>query len=181
LIIGLHGYSRAGKDAVAGILTKDWGFQQIILADRIRAILYDLNPIVCDAGFEDCLGLTEAVDNYGWDAVKKLYPESVEMMIRLGQSARLHLNPDVWIRAALLDDETFDPTVDIVISDVRQPNEVEFVRQWGGEMWRITRPGTIPLGMDDLLKDVVFDVEIANDRSLDWLAVQVAARMQRNP
>jgi dephospho-CoA kinase len=46
MIIGLSGYSRSGKDEVAKILVEDYGFTRIAFADKIRELLYEMNPIV---------------------------------------------------------------------------------------------------------------------------------------
>ena len=44
-VIGLCGYPRSGKDAVAQYLAK-YGYQRVSFADPLRRALYDLNPYV---------------------------------------------------------------------------------------------------------------------------------------
>lgn len=168
MLIGLHGVSRSGKDSVASVLVRDFGFTQIALATAIRSILLDLNPWLRDNDgdlvqlrwlYEECDG--------DWDVIKAKSKDSVEFMIRLGQSARDRIDEDVWINAALSD---VDPKAHIVVSDIRQPNEVEYIRSFGGELWKIERPGTETRGMDDLLKGTRFDATIVNDGTLDDLS-----------
>jgi hypothetical protein len=91
-------------------------------------------------------------------------------MIGLGQSARDVISEDVWLNAAF-PTMSYDPQRDghIVISDIRQPNEVEFLYQWGGELWYVERPGLDDAnkrGMDGLLKDAHFEARIVNDGTL---------------
>lgn len=168
MLIGLHGESRAGKDSVARILVEDFGFQQVALATRIRNILLDLNPWLRD-NFGDLVQLRwlyEECDG-DWDMIKAKSKDSVDFMIRLGQSARDNISEDVWIEAALGGVKYgFPPEGNIVISDIRQLNEVELIRAYDGELWKIERPGTEKRDMDGLLKGVTFEANIVNDGTL---------------
>lgn len=174
-LIGLHGESRAGKDSVARFLVEDFGAEQRIIADPIRKILYDLNPWVCDVN-DRIQSLARLVDEHGWDYVKTIAPEATQYMVRLGQSARDHIGIDVWLNAGF-PDYSLDVDLNYVCSDVRQPNEAEFIQSLGGQVWRIIRPGTVDQGMDNLLKDIVFDQVIVNDGTLEDLRLQVHAAM----
>jgi hypothetical protein len=173
MLIGLHGASRSGKDTVAGILLGNYGFKQIALATKIREILLDLDPWLEDSN----IGLTDLYEMYGgnWDKIKAHSEDSVEWMIKLGQSARDRLHEDVWIDAALLN-ENWEQN--IVISDIRQLNEVDFVRNWEGQLWYIERPGTTSRGMDGLLKDVEFDAHIVNDSTITHLEEVITGIME---
>jgi hypothetical protein len=180
MIIGLHGESRAGKDSVAQILVKNYWFTQKALATPIRNILLDLNPWLRD-NFGDLVQLRwlyEECDG-NWDMIKAKSKDSVEYMIRLGQSARDNIHEDVWIESAfpsvLGGDDTLEEN--IVVSDIRQPNEVNFIKMLGGELWLIERPGTEKRGMDGLLKDVKWDVRIANTGTLEDLSKTVQSIM----
>lgn len=157
-LIGLHGHSRCGKDTVAGILVELYGYEQRVMADPIRKILLAIDPYVPD--IEPML-LSRAVETWGWDGVKKHFPDTVEWMIRLGQSARDLIDEDIWLRPVLRDLQART-----VISDVRQMNEAAAIRQLGGHLWKVVRPGTTPRGMDSLLEKVEFDCVIHNNGSL---------------
>lgn len=180
MLIGLHGESRAGKDSVARILVDQYGFEQRALATGIRTMLLDLNPWLRD-NFGDLVQLRwlyEECDG-DWDRIKASSKDSVEFMIRLGQSARDTISEDVWIQSQF-------PTMrfdvfkegNVVISDIRQPNEVDFLRRWGGELWKVERKGTEKRGMDSLLKDVKFDATIVNNGTLADLANTVGVIME---
>lgn len=179
MLVGLNGVSRSGKDSVARILVNKFGFEQRALADGIRKILLHLNPWLRDNDgdlvqlrwlYEECLG--------DWDLVKARSQDSVEFMIRLGQQARDTISEDVWLQAAF-PDMTYNESIDghVVISDIRQPNEVLFVQQWSGELWKVERPGTKKRGMDSLIDQVSFDIEIDNDGSLEDLEDRVSSIM----
>src|SRR5690348_9696548 len=110
MLIGLNGVSRSGKDSVAGILVRKYGFEQIALATKIREILLDLDPLVEDSN-HDIVPLSEIYDDCrgNWDLIKAESFDSVELMIALGQSLRDRLDENVWINAALPGYPAYDP------------------------------------------------------------------------
>lgn len=163
-LIGLYGPSRAGKDSVATVLWQDFGFQQKAMADGIREILLGLNPMIEDneGNVHSMQGLWH--DCYkDWDIVKARSKESVDYMIRLGQTCRDVLGETVWLDRVLSGKEIKDP---ICISDVRQENEYWAIKERGGVVWRVSRPGTEKRGMDGLLDHLEFDAHIQNRGSL---------------
>lgn len=177
-LIGLHGPSRAGKDTTARILQEDFGFEQRAMADAIREILLKLNPLVQD-DTGSIYPLTFFVDHQcdgDWDAVKRLSRESTEYMIRLGQACRDILGERVWLDRVL---PATTSSTKIVISDCRQPNEYRAIKERGGQIWRISRPGAEIRGMDNLLQGLDFDFHIENRGSLGDLRGQVQAAVMR--
>lgn len=162
MLIGLYGPSRAGKDTVAGVLVRNHGFEQRNLASPIRHVLSMINPIYLnEEGYP--IRLSPLLAEHDWDFIKKHFPESVDHMIALGQGMR-DIDESVWLNACVKD--SFD---NLVIADVRQPNEADFIYNHGGELWKIEREGSQKRGMDGLLDDYDFSVEIKNDLTLDWL------------
>lgn len=159
-LIGLYGPSRAGKDSVAAVLQKDFGFVQKAMAEAIREILLGLNPIIRDNDGEYWYmkDLYNAYDG-DWDKIKAASKDSVDYMIRLGQTCRDVLGEEVWLNRVLPPGELKES---ICISDVRQPNEYYAIKDRGGQVWRITRPGTEKRGMDGLLDHLEFDAHIQN-------------------
>lgn len=172
-LIGLYGPSRAGKDSVAAILRDDFGFQQRAMAEGIRDILLGLNPIIKDK-HGVVWGLVELFNRCegNWDDVKAVCPDSVDYMIRLGQTCRDVLGETVWLHRVLPEGDLKES---ICISDVRQPNEYAAIQMRGGQVWKISRPGTEKRGMDGLLDHLEFDAHIINRGSLSDLRGIVAA------
>lgn len=173
-LIALVGNSRVGKDETAKILQKDFGFEQRAMADGIREILLGLNPILKDNG-----GVVwELLDLYDqchgdWDRIKALSTESVDLMINLGQSCRDVLGETCWLDRVL--PRGVELETKVVISDCRQPNEYHAIKERGGQIWKVTRSGTLRRGMDGLLDHLDFDARIKNDGSLEDLRSMVQA------
>lgn len=172
-LIGLVGESRAGKDSVAAILRDDFGFEQKAMAEGIREILLGLNPLIQKNDGDICHLKTLLWEcEYDWDKVKAVSSDSVDYMIRLGQTCRDVLGETVWLDRVLPDGEI---KTSICISDVRQPNEYTAIKLRGGQVWKVTRPGTEKRGMDGLLDSLEFDAHIMNRGSLGDLRGVVQA------
>lgn len=169
MLIGLNAESRAGKDSVAQILVRKYGFTQVALATAIRNILLDLDPwISLNSGEKRHLADFHLEVGGDWDIIKDESRDAVEWMIKLGQSARTNVSEDVWLEAAFPSGQRIVGN-DIVVSDIRQMNEVQFMYRNGGELWKIKRDGTEKRGMDDLLRNVKFDETISNNGTLEDL------------
>lgn len=162
LIVGLHGYARSGKDTVGAVLVEKAGFRRLAFADRMRAMLYAINPI---ADIHDSYGdgveierVAVIVDRIGWDPAKVEYEEIRELMQRLGtEGGRAILGEDVWVDATM---RQIAPIGKYVITDVRFTNEAEAIRSAGGEVWGIRRPGTGPV--NDHVSDQGIPPELVN-------------------
>lgn len=165
MLIGIYGNSRVGKDSVASILGKNLGYEQRSLAAPIRStLMYIFNSTRPD--------IVETVQSQGWDIAKAKHPDSVTAMISLGERMRL-IDESIWLRAA-----TNAPYTDLVIPDVRQPNEADYILSHGGELWKIERIGSKKLGMDGLLDEYEFSVTLQNNGSLEELETEVLKIMK---
>ena len=173
LIIGLSGWASSGKDEVAKILVKDFGYTKIALADPLRKALYTLNPFIRDNN-----RLAEVVDYYGWDYAKQI-PEVRRLLQVFGSEiGRNMISSDLWVEMALNSVHISDK---VVISDIRFPNEFDEVKWMFGEVWRVNRPSIDPVNRHEsetALDDFEFDRVIDNEGSLDDLYAAVLSAME---
>ena len=100
------------------------------------------------------------------------------MMQTLGTEwGRACIHPDFWVMIARA--ETRRILADgrsVVIDDVRFPNEAAMIRDLGGELWRIERPGIAYNGDHESeggLDDITPDRVIVNDGSIDQLLEKI--------
>lgn len=174
-IIGLSGYARSGKDAAANILVDEFGFKRVAFADKLREVVYQLNPIVAFK-FDGPVYVQQVIDTYGWDKYKasEYGPEVRRLLQRMGTEAgRLTMWDSIWIDTALKPYENSDEK--IVVTDCRFPNEAEAISQRGGSLWRINRAGVGPAVSPDgsihpsetSLDKYNFDVLLYNDSTLE--------------
>lgn len=171
MIIGLSGYAQSGKDTVADILVAKYGYKRVAFADPIRKLLYEMNPRL---GINH--NLQELVDDYGWDVAKKT-AEVRRLLQELGVAARKVVNENVWVDAAFYQMSGSD---NYVITDVRFENEADKVKDSGGEVWRVKRPGVEAVNghiSEHALDGYKVDRILSNGGTLEELAFLVQSRM----
>lgn len=160
-IIGLTGLEGAGKDSAAEILHRHRIAFPVAFADALRqevsrSFSVDMHELTCRATKEqpsDSLalqhcsdpGFTQSLSAAGlnpWPA----HPQSPRQIMRWwGTEYRRAQDPEYWIKAMRERIAWADgiplPTPAIVITDVRFGNEADLIREMGGQIWRIHRPG----------------------------------------
>ncbi len=69
------------------------------------------------------------------------------------------------------------------ITDVRYPNEAERIHSWGGEIWKIERPGLESDGhaTEQPLPRHLVDLTIPNHGTIDDLRLEIARQLLRLP
>jgi hypothetical protein len=189
MIVGLSGYAQAGKDTAAEVFVR-YGFQRYSFADPMREMALAIDPIVaivdvysCGDTYPEELRYSEAIDANGYEKAKAAFPEVRAFLQRLGTDAgRKILGEDVWVDAAM---RKMAEGGDYVIPDVRFVNEAEAIRNAGGMVFRIHRPGRGPvndheseIALDDYEH---FTNHIWNDSTIDVLQERAwALYMQEN-
>lgn len=174
MIIGLSGYARSGKDEVAKVLVNKYNFTRVAFADPIRNLLWDLNPVL-----KTDYTLQGIVGAYGWDVAKTQFPEVRRLLQELGVGARKRLGEDVWVVAAM--NQMSDVNTNYVITDVRFENEAVMIKQLGGELWRIQRPGVEAVNRhvsETALDGYKWDKVLHNGGTLKDLELLVQVRME---
>lgn len=173
MIIGLSGYARSGKDESANALL-GLGFKRVAFADKLRDFLLALNPIVGTDEDNDYWTVSDVIAGYGWDGYKAspYGPEMRQLLQRLGtECGREMLYDTVWVDAAL-DDYRTGKVKHQVVPDVRFPNEAEAIKELGGYVLRIERPGIDPANAhvsETALDDWNFDAVVVNGSSIESL------------
>ena len=140
MIIGLTGYAQSGKDTVANILVKNYGYTRIAFADKIREFLYETNPMY-DSVVGEPLFVRAKVDRDGWEEAKKS-PQIRRLLQNSGVAARKLFGEDFWVNQAV---NGMDIDGSYVIADVRFENEADKIKAAGGQIWRIKRLGVDPI------------------------------------
>lgn len=201
-LIGLMGQKRSGKDQTAAFLREELGYVRVAFADPMRQALVELDPIV--SGFSPTR-LSDVIEEHGWDGYKESpYGEEIRaLMQRFGTESIRKLDDGFWVRMAMRkavdliegglltskDGEIWEPEREpepVVITDCRFPNEAEAIRNAGGALVVIERPG-LPdndtHASENAWRGIVPDYVIHNDGTLDDLrrkAVKVAGYVANN-
>jgi len=137
MIIGLLGYAQSGKDTVANILVEEYGYTRVAFADKIRELLYEMNPKVT-VGYDIHTTLQLMVDHSSWDEAKQ-NPDVRAMLQNIGVGARKVFGDEFWVMQAL---RQVHFEGNYVITDVRFANEAKRIKQYdNAQLWRVKREG----------------------------------------
>ncbi len=165
-LIGLYSPApQSGKTTVATALERQ-GFTRVSLADPLKAML---------AEFLQGLGYRED------EAQRLVHIDKSATVPQLGVTVRHLLQtlgtewgrtciaPDVWLKcwAATATRYPF-----VVVDDVRFANEAQLVKDMGGQLWLIERPGLADASghaSEGGLADWAFDRVIVNDGTVEEL------------
>lgn len=150
MLIGITGYAESGKDSVAGFLA-EYGYTRYAFADALKALAREI-------GWDETKRMP-ADYNAATDEPEVFWPGALNgrlLLQRLGQGARSILGDDVWIHALnktlcaneVLDD-VYSAVKPCVVSDIRFPNEADWVHDLGGVVLRVYRAGYVnTVGLD---------------------------------
>ena len=138
IVIGLCGRMGSGKDYIANMLCETYFRESksmnVSFADylKVGAMLLDnTQPVVADIGSQGTLGMMDTLYNDYF--VSK--PEHVRTHIQTyGENLRSQ-NPNIWVHTLyveMLKQWHVNNVKVFVISDVRYPKEVEFIKDVGG-------------------------------------------------
>lgn len=128
-LIGLVGQKNSGKTTVANYLLQK-GFKEVVFAEPVKRI----TEIVFGFPYDVLLGDTPEKRKIRDTLKDPIWGKTaVEAMQFVGTEIfREGFDKDVWIKIASRKIQEHDL---VVVSDVRFENEVEFIRQSGGEIW----------------------------------------------
>jgi hypothetical protein len=171
-LIGFSGYARAGKDTAVQVLRTE-GYQRVAFADLMRTFLETLNPVVgYDSKKDGYVRVANIIDSFGWDGYKESYwgTEMRQLMQRLGtECGRELFGENFWVDSAL---NNLEPEGFYAVADCRFVNEADAIRERGGKVIRIARPGVGPANShpsETSLDDYDFDAVVNNDDSHEVL------------
>lgn len=201
LVIGLHGYPTSGKDECAKILAEITGgeFERVAFADPIKESALACDPIVfvhfseyvfdggSDGGpktqLEGYYRLSWLVQVVGWTEAKKC--EQVRRFLqKLGTEGGRDIHgQDCWCKIATRKIiEARRNKKHVVATDVRFDTEIQTIQWFGGEFWKVTRPGVGPVNnhkSENQLPDFLFTEFIQNDGGLGCLREKVSLAWDR--
>tara|TARA_Y100000034_G_C6909605_1_gene423581 strand:+ start:378 stop:980 length:603 start_codon:yes stop_codon:yes gene_type:complete len=145
MIIGAVGFIGSGKNAVGDILTRYHGFQQESFASTLKDVaakLFDWPRELLEGNTDKSRKWREEIDPL-WSEMLGIPDFTPRKALQLlgTDVLRQGFHQDIWMLC--LKKRLINIDCDVVITDVRFPNEMDMIKSLGGEIWMIHR-GPLP-------------------------------------
>ena len=141
MIIGICGFQGSGKDTIADYLQNIHGFERDSFASTLKdavAAIFGWDRELLEGRTKESRAWRETVDS--WWATRLDMPNLTPRLVlqKWGtEVARKSWHDDIWI--ASLEHKLVNAHNDVVITDVRFPNEIRAIRNAGGIVIRVVR------------------------------------------
>jgi hypothetical protein len=122
MLVGICGKAGAGKDTIGDHLISEYGFEKIAFADPIKRLVKDVF-VLDDHTVYDRIAREEPLEQWGDRSVRELL-----QFIGTGLF-REQVDPDIWVKSLWF--RIQDSDKNYVITDLRFPNEIESLSEYG--------------------------------------------------
>lgn len=172
-VIGLIGGRGSGKTTCANYLNTHYNFQEFSFADPVKKIV----EIVYGFDYETLKGDTPEKREKRVSTRDPVWDKNmIQAMQFIGTELfRDHMDQDVWIKIMKRNIENLvKNNKRVVISDLRYPNEIEFVRSIGGSVWVLKRESNVATTQSDVVvtKSVVATTDTHSSETSYFSAIK---------
>ena len=141
MIIGICGLIGSGKGTVADILVNTHKFTKISFADKLKdgvASVFGWDRKMLEGDTDESRQWRELKDDFWSNETKMEVTPRLVLQLFGTDCMRNGFDDGIWV--SLVKKELLDnPGRNYVIPDVRFANEVDMIRDVGGEVWEIKR------------------------------------------
>ena len=139
MIIGVVGFIGSGKGTAADILVNKHNFHKLSFADTVKdatAAIFGWPRNLLEGDTDESRAWREAKDE--WWSEKFGYDISPRLALQMmgTEAGRDVFHPDLWIHSL---ERKMEMYPNVVIADVRFPNEIDFIQSKGGFVIRVKR------------------------------------------
>ena len=162
MLIGVVGFLGSGKGTVADILVEEYGYHKFAFADVLKdtvSVMFDWPRPLLEGDTDESRKFRETIDEF-WDERlfdilgKSVTPRYILQLMGT-EAGRDVFGEDIWVSTL---ERRIRGIEKAVISDVRFPNEIEFIRKQNGMVTRVAR------GPDPKW----FDTALDHNRGIRW-------------
>jgi len=140
-IIGITGYKRSGKDTVGDYIVKNYNYQRLAFADPIKMLCKHVFAFTNEQLETD---RKEDIDEYWKHSPRELLQKIGTELFRerLPQICE-HIESNIWINSLkykiMLSYEENPQNNKFIVTDVRFPNEEQFIKEMNGILIKVNR------------------------------------------
>lgn len=170
-LIGITGYAGSGKDTIAGFLD---GYKRLAFADSLKYICMGLFGLKYEEVFGELKDTVLDRKPFKKDMTPRKILQYFGTEIVRNQFGNLIEKPENYWINLIEKIITDNPETSYVVTDVRFNNEVEFIKNLGGTIVEVKRPGIEPCNKHPSESGVKgVDIVIDNDGTLEDLKSKV--------
>lgn len=152
-IIGITGLKGSGKDTIGDIICKnDESYVKMSFADTLKditAILMGWDRKLLQGDTIESREWREKADDYWSDVFGKMITPRIILQQLGTEVLRNHFLQSIWVDS--LKKKIMNTDKNVVITDVRFPNEIDAIKELGGTIYRVER-GELPKWYHELNK-----------------------------
>lgn len=155
MILGIVGFAGSGKGTAGDVLVSKFGFQKVAFADNLKdavASIFGWPRHLLEGDTDESRAFREKADTF-WSAKfrREITPRWALQFFGT-EACRDVLGNNIWIDSL---ERKIDGMENVVITDVRFPNEIDFIKRKGGFVVRVIR------GPDPEWYDTAYDHNIS--------------------
>ena len=137
-LVGICGLIGSGKDTVGEVLVNEYGFSKLSFAGTLKdvtAVLFDWDRNMLEGTTPETRAEREVIDPWWSEKLGRDWSPRIALQQMGTEVMRNHLHNDIWI---LTLENKLRKLGNVVITDCRFPNEIDFIKE-RGEIWTIDR------------------------------------------
>ena len=142
MIIGLVGFIGSGKGTVGDILETNYGFRKQQFAGSLKdaaSAIFDWPRHLLEGDTSESRKWREKKDEYWSNALGMELSPRLALQLLGTESGRNVFGDNLWTTSVKARIDNDRVNLDHVITDVRFPNEIDVIRQWGGRVYRVNK------------------------------------------
>lgn len=168
-LIGIMGLKGSGKDTIAKMLPVEW--KRMAFADTLKdivSILFGWDRELIEGDSEYSRKWREEVNEY-WakELCNKNFTPRMALQVLGTDIFRNNFDRDIWVK--VLKRKIINSNSDIVVTDVRFPNEANMIKSLGGKIVQVIR-GELPEWWNDVADmNKNHRSSIDNNGNVEWI------------
>ena len=160
-IIGITGSAGSGKDTIGDILVNNFpNWEKVSFANHLKdvtALLFGFDRKMLAGETPEDRAIREQPDKFWSEKMGRDFTPRFALQYLGTNLLRNQLHQNIWVDC--LERKIMESDKNIVITDVRFPNEIDMIRNVGGEVWRVER-GIIPMWYHKCDENAKHDIEV---------------------
>lgn len=176
-LLGIIGKKGSGKDTIGSVLEKYYGFVRIGFADSLKDACRSIFGFSDKQLYDD--KYKEIIDEYWGHSPREIFQKvGTELFRDELPKICTNISNDIWIRCVerkIIELRKLGHTR-FVITDVRFSNEHNFVKSYGGTIWKVVRDNIVhndPHSSELIIDNLQYDMEVNNNDTIEKLSVVV--------